>query len=89
MRYFASGLFLLSHLNLDNFYLIIDVNKNIILGDPKKCLPLGDIKKKIESFGLKTFVTNGHNFKSMNLNLKKMSKIKKPTALILKTIKVF
>ena len=24
--------------------------------------------KKIESFGLKTFVTNGHNFKSMNLN---------------------
>ena len=43
--------------------------------------------KKIESFGLKTFVANGHNFKSMNLNLKKMAKIKKPTALILKTIK--
>ncbi len=81
------SLFLLSHLNLDNFYLIIDVNKNIILGDPKNCLPLGNIKKKVESFGLKSFSCDGHNFKSMFLNLKKMTKIKKPTALIINTIK--
>ena len=81
------GLFLLSHLNLDNFYLILDVNRNIILGNPKDCLPLGNIKKKLESFGIKTLVANGHDFKSMNSSLNRMTKISKPTALILNTTK--
>lgn len=81
------SLFLVSKLKLKNLYIIVDVNNNIILGDTKKCLPIGSIKNKLQSFGITTFESSGHNFTLMDKTLKRMLKIKKPTALILKTIK--
>ena len=36
---------LLSHLKIENVTIILDINNNIILGDTRKCLNLGDIKK--------------------------------------------
>ena len=81
------SLFLLNHLKLKNLNLIIDVNNNIILGKPKDCLPLGNIKKKIESFGIKTYQCDGHDFKKIENNLNKMKKNNETSALIINTIK--
>ena len=39
------ALLLLEVLNLKNVSIILDVNNNIILGDPRNLLNLGDIKK--------------------------------------------
>ena len=81
------ALLLLAKLKLDNVYIILDINNNIILGDPRKCLTLGNIKKKIESFDIVVKTSNGQNFNEMNTNLKLLKKIKKPKCLILNTIK--
>ena len=81
------SLLLLSHLKLREVYIILDVNNNIILGKTSKCLDLGNIKKKLESFNIKTYECNGHNFKEVDLNFKKMIATKGPTCLIAKTIK--
>lgn len=81
------GLLLLANLKLDNVFIILDVNNNIILGDPRECLSLGDIKKKIESFNIHTEECDGHNFLQIEKKLSKMVKLKKPKCLIVNTIK--
>ena len=78
---------LLASLKLDNLYVILDINNNIILGDPKKCLDLGNIEKKLNSFGIKTEKCNGHSFSELFTKLKKMQKFKGPTCLLANTIK--
>ena len=81
------SLLLLSSLKLDNLYIILDINNNIILGNPKKCLDLGNIEKKFNSFGIKTEKCNGHNFSQIYNKLKKLQKFKGPTCLLANTIK--
>lgn len=81
------ALLLLSHLKLDNVTIILDINNNIILGDTKKCLNLGNIKNKFESFGIKTFESDAHNFTNLEKNFLKLKKIKKPKCLIVNSIK--
>ena len=81
------AMMLLSSLKLKNVITILDINNNIILGDPKKCLPLGNIKSKIEGFGLKVFECNGHDFKSIDNHFKKIFKSNKTSCLIVNTIK--
>jgi len=81
------ALLLLGSLKLKNVHIILDVNNNIILGDPKNCLSLGNIKKKIESFDIVTEECNGHDFSKLNNKLLKLKKIKKPTCLIVNTVK--
>ena len=81
------SLLLLSSLKLDNLYIILDINNNIILGDPKKCLDLGNIKKKMESFGIRVEKCNGHDFAQIYSKLKKLHKFKGPVCLLADTIK--
>ena len=81
------ALLLLADLKLPNVTIILDVNNNIILGDPKECLGLGDIKKKFESFGIFTKVCDAHNFKILDKEIRKLNKIDKPKCLIVNSIK--
>ena len=81
------SLLLLAELKLDNVFIILDVNNNIILGDPRKCLSLGNIKKKFESFDIHTEECDGHNFLQIDKKFNKMHKLKKPKCLIVNTIK--
>jgi transketolase len=81
------ALLLLGSLKLKNVNIILDVNNNIILGDPKNCLSLGNIKNKIQSFDIFTDECNGHDFKKLNNKLTKLRKINKPTCLIVNTVK--
>ena len=74
-------------LKLDNLYIILDINNNIILGDPRKCLNLGNIEKKLNSFGIKTEKCNGHNFFQISNKLKKLQKYKGPSCLLANTVK--
>ena len=78
---------LLADLNLSNVFIILDVNKNIILGKPKDCLDLGNIKKKIQSFNIYTEECDGHNYKILGNKIKKLLKLKKPKCLIVNTVK--
>jgi len=43
------ALLLLADLKLDNVTIILDINNNIILGNPKECLNLGNIKKNLRA----------------------------------------
>jgi len=81
------SLLLLSSLKLNNLYIILDINNNIILGNPKNCLDLGSIEKKIKSFGIKVEKCNGHNFLQICSKLKKLQKYNGPTCLLANTIK--
>ena len=81
------ALLLLADLKLDNVTIILDINNNIILGNPKECLNLGNIKKKFESFDISTKVCNAHNFKSLDSEFRKLIKIRKPKCLIVNSIK--
>ncbi len=81
------ALLLLGSLKLKNVSIILDVNNNIILGDPRNLLNLGNIKEKIKSFEIFTEECNGHDFGDLNKKLLKHKKINKPTCLIVNTIK--
>jgi transketolase len=81
------SLLLLASLNLKNVFIILDVNNNIILGNPKDCLKLGNIKKKMEAFDLVTEECNGHDFIMIERKIIKLSKLNKPKCLIVNTIK--
>ncbi len=81
------SLLLLSSLKLDNLTIILDVNNNIILGNPKDCLSLGNVMKKIKSFGIYTEECDAHNFQKLDLKFKKFKKIKRPKCLIVNSIK--
>ncbi len=80
-------LLFVSHYNLFNFKLIIDVNNLIILGKTKDCLSFKNLKKKISSFGFIINTIDGHNFNLINKKLKKIKNEKKLNCLILNTIK--
>ena len=81
------GLLLLGSLKLSNVNIILDVNNNIILGNPKHCLDLGNIEKKIKSFDIVVDRCDGHDYKIFNRKLTKLTKLKKPTCLIVDTVK--
>jgi transketolase len=81
------ALLLLASLNLKDVFIILDVNNNIILGNPNDCLKLGNIKKKFESFDIVTEECDGHNFLKIEKTIKKLLKINKPKCLIVNTVK--
>jgi len=81
------ALLLLADLKLPNVTIILDVNNNIILGKPKECLDLGNIKKKFESFGIFTRSCHAHDFKILETEFRKLNKIQKPKCLIVNSIK--
>ncbi len=79
-------LLFIKHYKLNNLKIVIDVNNLIILGKTDEAVKLNPIKNKIEGFGFKSQVINGHNFKSL-LKSTKSLKNGKVSCLILNTIK--
>tara|TARA_B100001063_G_C16754216_1_gene552121 strand:+ start:1299 stop:2093 length:795 start_codon:yes stop_codon:yes gene_type:complete len=71
---------------LNNLVVIIDYNKWQATGRTDKILKLGNLKKKLESFGFAAHEIDGHNFAQIKKNLKKTSK-SKPLAVIANTVK--
>ena len=72
--------------NLNNLHVIIDYNKWQATGKTDQILKLGNLKKKLESFGFLSNEIDGHNFTQISKNLKKKS-TNKPMAIIAHTIK--
>lgn len=73
---------------LNNLYLVIDYNKIQALSKLSDALPLDNLLKKIKSFNWNCIeIKNGHSFKDLIKNFNKNFKNKKPTALIVNTIK--
>ena len=74
--------------NLNNLVLLIDYNKIQALSKLKDALPLNDLSKKLKSFNWNVLnVKNAHSFENLDNIFKKIRNQKKPTVLILNTIK--
>tara|TARA_B100000900_G_C20587058_1_gene720027 strand:- start:1923 stop:2678 length:756 start_codon:yes stop_codon:yes gene_type:complete len=74
--------------NLNNLVLLIDYNKIQALSKLKDALPLNDLSKKLKSFNWNVLnVKNAHSFENLDKVFKKIRNQKKPTVLILNTIK--
>ena len=73
---------------LDNLVLIIDYNKIQALSKLDDVLPLSSLSKKLISFNWNCInIKDGHSFKSLISSFNKIKINKKPTAIILNTIK--
>lgn len=78
---------IISKLKLNNLVVLIDYNKIQALTKIKDGLPLGSLKKKIESFDLSvTEIKDGHSFIEMQKKIK-IRKNSKPQVFIFNTIK--
>ncbi len=77
-----------SHQKLNDIVVIIDHNKIQSSQYVKKIIDLGNLEKKIKTFGWHVERCNGHDFKKLSKVFKKFSKIKnKPKLLIADTVK--
>ena len=73
---------------LDNLILLIDYNKIQALSRIEDALPLHDLAKKFKSFNWNCInIKNGHSFKSIISFFKKKNIQKKPTVVIINTVK--
>ena len=70
---------------LNNLSIIVDNNGWQATGRTKEILSKTQISKKFSSFGLETFVINGHDFNELNKVFKTKSKY--PKAIIANTLK--
>ena len=74
--------------NLKNLVVMVDYNKIQALSKLKDALPLHKLEDKFRSFNWNCIsVKNGHSFMSLKKAFSKIKKTKKPTAIILNTIK--
>lgn len=71
---------------LDNLIIVIDYNKWQATGKTNEILKLGNLKKKLTSFGFLSKEIDGHNFLQILKNLKIKTK-NKPLAIIAHTTK--
>lgn len=78
------SLMFIAHHNINNLHLIVDRNQMGILGETEKLLKLEPLKDKFKSFGFKTNIIDGHNFKELSSSLKIGDK---PSITIANTIK--
>jgi len=77
-----------SHHSLDNLIVILDRNRNIILGDTEECLALEPIKEKWSSFGFHADEVDGHSVADLIDKFNKFNDINnKPKILIANTTK--
>ena len=77
-----------SHYKLDNLIIIVDRNKQIILGKSEECLKLDPLDEKWRSFGFDVQNINGHSIKELQKSFKKAQiKNGKPKVIIANTIK--
>lgn len=77
----------ISKWKLDNLVVIIDRNHVQLDGTTEQILPIGDLKAKIEAFGLKALACNGHDVKSLLDAFNAAKDAKGPVAIIAETVK--
>jgi len=73
--------------NLDNLHVIIDNNGFQQTGSNKEIMNSGSLREKWASFGWETAEIDGHNVSKLFNYFEDSKKIKKPNALIAKTVK--
>lgn len=74
--------------NINNVVGIIDYNKKQIDGSTDDVLPLGDVAKKLESFGIEVWEMNGNNMSEVVNTMKKIKALKdspKPVFVLMHT----
>tara|TARA_R110002049_G_scaffold90599_1_gene226878 strand:- start:120 stop:911 length:792 start_codon:yes stop_codon:yes gene_type:complete len=78
-----------AHRKLNNFILIVDANSYQAMGRCENVLSMESFKNKFEAFNFETLECDGHNLEQINESLMTLtkSKIKKPKALIARTVK--
>ena len=78
-----------SHYKLDNLTIIVDRNKQIILGKSEECLKIEPLKEKWASFGFNTLEVDGHRYTELLPAIHTAKNIKngKPNLIIANTIK--
>lgn len=82
------ALLFLAHHKLDNIKIIIDVNRNMILGRPEDHVGLESIDEKMKAFGFETNRMNGHNYEEIFAGLDFLMSAKgNPRIMIADTIK--
>ena len=82
------ALLLLSSLQLTAVKIVVDVNKNMILGRPEECLKLENIGTKLEAFNCEVERINGHDYSQIMQGLDFLSNADtQPRILIADTIK--
>ncbi|MBB6217286.1 transketolase [Anaerosolibacter carboniphilus] len=77
----------ISKWKLDNLVVIIDRNHVQLDGSVDEVLPMGDLRAKLESFGLHTLTCNGHNVQALTEAFDTALGINGPVAIIAETVK--
>ena len=72
---------------LDNLVVIIDRNSVQLDGTVDEIMPLGDLKSKLEAFGLAVISCNGHDTAELQHVFARAEKLKGPVAIIANTVK--
>ena len=78
---------IISNLKLFNIIPVIDYNNRTILGDLNETYTDYNLSKKIEGFGFKPFIINGHDFSEIDNSIKNISSSNENCVLFMKTIK--
>lgn len=83
------ALLMASHRKLDNLFVVIDANGFQAMGRTEDVMDLGDIAKKLESFGLETVVVDGHDEVALDNTFKKLQATRngRPKGLVARTVK--
>lgn len=76
-----------AHHQLNNLVVILDRNRNMILGDTESCIRLEPVERKWESFGWNVLTINGHDFQDLNQAFAAAKNSTKPTCIIANTVK--
>ena len=72
---------------LDDLVVIIDRNSVQLDGTVDEIMPLGDLKSKLEAFGLAVISCNGHDTAELQHVFARAEKLKGPVAIIANTVK--
>ena len=71
----------------DNFIATIDYNQVQLDGTLKQIMPMGDLKAKLESFGLPVFTCNGHDPAELIAAYDEALGLEGPAVLVANTVK--
>lgn len=83
------GLLFAAHHKLDNLTIVVDRNKNCMLGSTEKILGIDSLPEKMKAFGFHVESVDGHDVVATRDRLKALSQMKtgKPKFLVAETIK--
>jgi len=81
------GAIFAAHHKLNNLIIILDRNRNIILGDTESCLKLDPVDQKWVAFGWNVCSIDGHDVDALEQSILDAKKSLKPTCIIANTTK--